>query len=166
MEKSILKKSRRDEERANMRKHVKTNCKSHAKPALAGARSRYSIQIHVVTIFAYCSSRFQHAVARIIHIRKIVSNAVACRKARVISKRWLALSKYVKSLEIRWLALQVSVGSRWLAEWLAFSKYVNSLEIWWLALEVSVGSRWLAEWLALSKYVKSLEIRFLALQVT
>src|SRR5277367_489342 len=107
----------------------KTNCKSHAKPALAGARSRYSIQIHVLTIFAYCSSRFQHAVARIIHIRKIVGNAVACRMARVISKRWLA----------EWLALQVSVGLRRLAEWLALSKYVKSLEIRWLALEVSVG---------------------------
>src|SRR5277367_6377871 len=103
----------------------KTNCKSHAKPALAGARSRYSIQIHVLTIFAYCSSRFQHAVARIIHIRKIVGNAVACRMARVISKRWLAL--------------QVSVGS--LAKWLALSKYVKSLEIRWPALQVSVGSR-------------------------
>src|SRR5277367_1886929 len=111
----------------------KTNCKSHAKLALARARSRYSIQIHVLTIFAYCSSRFQHAVARSIHISKIVGNAVACRMARVISKRllaeWLALSKSVKSLETRWLALQVSVGSRWLAEWLALSKYVKSLEI-------------------------------------
>src|SRR5277367_2356642 len=110
----------------------KTNCKSHAKPALAGARSRYSIQIHVLTIFAYSSSRFQLAVARIIHIRKIISNAVACRMAHVISKRWLAewlaFSKYVKSLEIRCLALQLSLGSRWLAEWLAFSKYVKYLE--------------------------------------
>src|SRR5277367_1174098 len=122
---------------------------------------------HVLTIFAYCSSRFQHAVARIIHIRKIVTNAVACRMARVISKRWVAewvaLSKYVKSLEIRWLALQVSVVLRWLAEWLALSKYVKSLEIRWLALQVSVVLRWLAEWLALSKYVKCLEIRWLAL---
>src|SRR5277367_5232094 len=68
-------------------------------PALAGARSRYSIQIHVLTIFAYCCSRFQHAVARIIHIRKIVGNAVACRMARVISKRWFA----------EWLALSKSL---------------------------------------------------------
>src|SRR5277367_242021 len=102
-------------------------------------------------------SRYSHITARVfsmlwlafIHIRKIVGNAVACRMARVRSKRWLAewlaLSKYVISLEIRWLALQVSVSSRWLAEWLAFSKYVNFLEIRWLTLQVSVGSRWLAE---------------------
>ena len=36
-----------------------------------------------------------HALTRIIHIRNIVSNAVACGMARVISKRWLA----------EWLAL-------------------------------------------------------------
>src|SRR5277367_1585785 len=67
-------------------------------------------------------------MARVIKICKIFRNSVA----RVTSKRWLAewlaLSKYVKSLEIRWLALQVSVGMRWLAEWLALSKYVKSLE--------------------------------------
>src|SRR5277367_3898964 len=125
-------------------------------PALAGARSRYSIQIHVLTIFAYCCSRFQHAVARIIHIRKIVGNAVACRMARVISKRllaeWLALSKYVKSLETRWLALQVSVGSRWLAEWLALSKYSKLCKIFRNSVARVTSKRWLAEWLALSKY--------------
>src|SRR5277367_4200194 len=73
-------------------------------------------------------------IARVIKICKIFRNSVA----RVRSKRWLAewlaLLKYVKSLEIRWLALQVNVGSRWLAEWLALSKYVKSLVLRWLAL--------------------------------
>ena len=64
MEKEILEKrrtegaSKHDEKRTSL-----------AKPSPAGARSRYSIQIHVVTIFAYCLLQYKASFTR----RKIIA---------------------------------------------------------------------------------------------
>src|SRR5277367_3649527 len=102
-------------------------------------------------------------MARVIKICKIFRNLVACvRSKHWLAEwlaEWLALSKYLKSLEIRWLALQVSVGSRWLAEWLALSKYVKIVSI---AVARVISKRWLAKWLALSTYEISFVMRWFA----
>src|SRR5277367_3934836 len=70
-------------------------------------------------------------MARVFKICKIFRNSVA----RITTKRWLAewlaFSKYVKSLEIRWLALQVSVGSRNGSRFYLVARVTNKL---WLAL--------------------------------
>src|SRR5277367_4998355 len=81
-------------------------------------QSRLWQELGLGTRYKFMCSRYSHIAARVFSMLWLALsiNAVACRMARLISKRWLAewlaLSKYVKSLEIRWLALQVSVGSR------------------------------------------------------